>query len=341
MVSFSSADEQVCLCLVGHTAPHWVKVHVMMSCRVLPSRSIWPHIQCGCCWGRTAPSRPKWCSSARSSLLAAHWSAMVLRCGEKRDECGDYSLIQYEHNGLMRLLKDIRNSLCSPVFPLFTWSCTVQAKVEGKVDTYSGSEQRAAMTYSRGGEGMWCEAIKGHMMNELSMQPSIRPTTSSQLRGGMLLTFLRESVCLSLIKRLGRHAGPHIRSIQIWIDWQVCIDGGLTDGDALNPGWPSFLRVPQLNRTPNFFWLNLGDAAAEMMLTHFSSCIDLDGERNRRWIIRAELFTNFDAACNGTDSPKQTISLLRIEQFFCFSDNKWQAAHTMIISKHHPLLLKC
>lgn len=50
----------------------------------LPSHSIWPRIQCGCCLGMRAPSTPRLCSSARFFRLAARWSEMVLQRGRKR-----------------------------------------------------------------------------------------------------------------------------------------------------------------------------------------------------------------------------------------------------------------
>lgn len=52
--------------------------------RTLPSQSTWPRILCGCCWGTTAPSTPRLCSSARFSPLAAHLWATVLHKGDKK-----------------------------------------------------------------------------------------------------------------------------------------------------------------------------------------------------------------------------------------------------------------
>lgn len=52
----------------------------------LPSRSTWPRIPCGCCWGTTAPSTPRLCSSARFSPLAAHLSATVLQKGGEKEQ---------------------------------------------------------------------------------------------------------------------------------------------------------------------------------------------------------------------------------------------------------------
>lgn len=55
--------------------------------RILPSRSTWPRILCGCCWGTMASATPRLCSSARFSRHAAHLSAMVLqKGGGKRTE---------------------------------------------------------------------------------------------------------------------------------------------------------------------------------------------------------------------------------------------------------------
>ena len=69
--------------------------------------------------------------------------------------------------------------------------------------------------------------------------------------------FVWECVCVRGIEQCsGRYIGTDKRSIQIWIDWQVCIDTRLTDGDALNLDSSFPLRVSQLNWPRNFFWLN-------------------------------------------------------------------------------------
>lgn len=109
----------------------------------LPSHSIWPHIQCGCCLGKTAPSTPRLCSSARSSPLADHWSEMALQRREdrerkKRDEFGDYSLIQYKYNGSKSFLENIRNrlSLLHSQFLHKAWWCRQRSREEDSEFSY-------------------------------------------------------------------------------------------------------------------------------------------------------------------------------------------------------------
>lgn len=57
---------------------------IIWTSALLPSQSTWLRTRCGCGWGMRAPSTPVWCSSARSSLLAARWSETELQRRRRR-----------------------------------------------------------------------------------------------------------------------------------------------------------------------------------------------------------------------------------------------------------------
>lgn len=103
--------------------------------------------------------------SARSSLISDGATKREKRGEEKKARgrremsLGNSSLIQYDYNSLTGLLKDIRNSLYSPVLPVFTQSRTVQAKVkggaQGALSLQAGNDIQCALL--QGAKEMWQE----------------------------------------------------------------------------------------------------------------------------------------------------------------------------------------
>lgn len=112
-----------------------------------------------------APSTPGWCSSARSSQLAAHWSAMALQMGRKGGEggmekgeederwvFGVSSLIQYKHSSprsFFLFSQGCQKCLYSPASPVFRQSWTVQGNGQGRHTLNSARTQWWAQSLLR------------------------------------------------------------------------------------------------------------------------------------------------------------------------------------------------
>lgn len=102
-------------------------------------------------------------------------------------------------------------------------------------------------------------------------------------------------VCVALSRAWVGNIGTDNRSIQIWIDWQVCIDTRLMDGDVLNLNSLFPLRVSQLNWLQNFFWLSPGKLQWNLSWQIFHlSLITTEHKTNDELSVQS--FLNLDAA---------------------------------------------
>lgn len=168
-------------------------------------------------------------------------------------------------------------------------------------------------------------------LDRLIIEPDMSEETASLCSNSPWMDKLcvRFSECVALSRAQVGTLGLTGGSIQIWIDWQVRIDGRLTDGDVRNLS----LSIKADLWT---FSDSIQGSCGEIHLHTYFICYRSRQTRKPKMNYQHGAFRGSVTAV----AREQTISLLRRNRFFVSSVNKWQATR-MIISVHHPLLLKC